>query len=90
MLEIFMGLAMLISANFGNYTTATVPGEYYEFVAPVQCQDNRSWTVAVRYKVDVDGKHKQHLQVRNLPGCVTTKAFIDEAVVDPYITVIGR
>lgn len=90
MLELFMGLALMISGSVGNYATANLPGEYYEFVAPVQCQDNRSWTVALRYKVEANAKQKQHLQVRSLPGCVTTQAFIADAVVDKGITVVGR
>ncbi len=85
-----MGLAMLISGNIGNYATATAPGEYYEFVVAPKCEDNRSWTVAARYNIDNAGKHTKHLQVRSIPGCVGVKAFIDEAVVDSNITVIGR
>ena len=91
MLEIFIGLMMLVSGNLGNYATANTPGEYYEFVVAPQCQENRTWTVAARYKVENDGsKQKQHLQVRSLSGCVGVQAFIYEAVADPYIKVVGR
>lgn len=86
-----MGLVMLVSGNLGAYATANTPGEYYEFVVAPQCQENRTWTVAARYKVENDGaKQKQHFQVRSLPGCVGVQAFIDEAVVDQGITVVGR
>lgn len=91
MLELFMGLAMLVSGSFGNYATAVTPGEYYEFVVAPQCQNDRTWTVGAKYKVEANGSvQKQHLQVRSLKGCVDTKAFINEAVVDPNITVVGR